>query len=354
MRCGVGHEVGAAVAAVELHALDVFRLEVHRLGFLDGDDAVLAGLVEDVGDELADLGVGGADGRHLGDLVVALDRHGGCLDGRATRAFSAALMPIFICIGLAPAATFLRPSRDDRLGQHGGGGRAVAGDVLGLGGGFLEQLRAHVLERVFELDVARHGDAVVGHGGGAVLLVQADVAALGPERRPDRIRQRVDALLEPDARVLLVGDELGHAGVRSLPADGELGVWGRSLRAAVWATPTVIRKLALSQVDCQHTGPPPVKDEAIERTDLTYRGERGTEIGARGAALGRHRTAGRRDARHEQRRPGALADRARRRGRARHRAARRPGRGDLGDSGCASGTSTWSCSRVASGRRPTT
>ena len=71
---GVGHEVGADVAAVELHALDVLGLEGHGAALLDRDDAVLAGLVEDVGDEVADLLVGGADGRHLGDLVVAGDR----------------------------------------------------------------------------------------------------------------------------------------------------------------------------------------------------------------------------------------------------------------------------------------
>ena len=65
---------GRQVAPVELHAFDVLGLEVHRLRFLDRDDAVLAGLVEDVRDEVADGRVSGADGRHLGDLVVALDR----------------------------------------------------------------------------------------------------------------------------------------------------------------------------------------------------------------------------------------------------------------------------------------
>ena len=66
----------------------------------------------------------------------------------------------------------------DRLGQHGGGGGAVAGDVVGLGRGFLEKLRAHVLERIVELDVLGDGDAVVGDGRRAVLLVEGDVAAL--------------------------------------------------------------------------------------------------------------------------------------------------------------------------------
>ena len=57
---GVGHEVGRDVAPVELHALGVFLLEAERLAFLDGDDAVLADLVHDLGDDLADLRVGGA------------------------------------------------------------------------------------------------------------------------------------------------------------------------------------------------------------------------------------------------------------------------------------------------------
>ena len=43
---------------------------------------------------------------------------------------------------------------DDRLGEHGGGGGAVAGDVVGLGRDLFQQLGAHVLVRVLELDVA--------------------------------------------------------------------------------------------------------------------------------------------------------------------------------------------------------
>ncbi len=68
------------------------------------------------------------------------------------------------------------------LGQNGGGGGAVASDIVGLGGGFLQQLRAHVLKRVFQFDFFGHGHAVMGDGGGAVLLVQRHVAALGAER----------------------------------------------------------------------------------------------------------------------------------------------------------------------------
>ena len=50
----VGHEVGREVAAVELHALDHVQRRLHRLGFLDGDDAFLADLLHRLGDDLAD------------------------------------------------------------------------------------------------------------------------------------------------------------------------------------------------------------------------------------------------------------------------------------------------------------
>ena len=98
-------------------------------------------------------------------------------------------MPSFICIGLAPAATFLRPSSTIAWASTVAVVGAVAGNVLGLGRRFLEQLRAHVLERVVELDVLGDGHAVVGDGGRAVLLVERDVAALGAERGFDGVRR---------------------------------------------------------------------------------------------------------------------------------------------------------------------
>ena len=48
---GIGHEIRRQIAAVELHALDDLERGVHALGFLDGDDAVLADLVHRLGDD---------------------------------------------------------------------------------------------------------------------------------------------------------------------------------------------------------------------------------------------------------------------------------------------------------------
>ena len=81
----------------------------------------------------------------------------------------------------------LEPFAEDRLGQHGGGGGAVAGDVGGLGGDLLDHLRAHVLDRIAQLDLLGDGDAVLGDGRRAELLVDDDVPALGAERDLDRL-----------------------------------------------------------------------------------------------------------------------------------------------------------------------
>ena len=79
-RLGVGDEVGADVAAVELHTLDVLGLELQALGLFDGDDAVLADLLHDLGDQVADLRVLGRDGGHGGDLFLGGDGDGLRLD----------------------------------------------------------------------------------------------------------------------------------------------------------------------------------------------------------------------------------------------------------------------------------
>ena len=90
---------------------------------------------------------------------------------------------------------------DDRLGEHGRGGGAVAGDVVGLRGDLAHHLRAHVLELVLELDLLGDGHAVLGDARRAERLVEDDVAALGAERHLDRVGENVDAAQHLVARV---------------------------------------------------------------------------------------------------------------------------------------------------------
>src|SRR6202030_2112997 len=78
----IGDEVRREVAAVELHTFDDFEGGLHRLGFLDGDDAILADLLHGFGDDAADLlVVVGGNGANLSDHV-ALDVAGKLLDFR--------------------------------------------------------------------------------------------------------------------------------------------------------------------------------------------------------------------------------------------------------------------------------
>ena len=69
----VGDHVGRDVALVELHALGELEVHAERLALLDVHDAVLADLLDGVGDDVADLVVAGGDRRHAGDLVLAGD-----------------------------------------------------------------------------------------------------------------------------------------------------------------------------------------------------------------------------------------------------------------------------------------
>jgi hypothetical protein len=110
--------------------------------------------------------------------LFAMPRDSFC--SSVTMASTALSMPRLSSIGLWPAATSLLPGAVDRLGEHGGGGGAVAGDVGGLAGDLLDHLRAHVLELVLELDLLGDGDAVLGDDGGAPRLLDDDVPALGP------------------------------------------------------------------------------------------------------------------------------------------------------------------------------
>jgi hypothetical protein len=110
-------------------------------------------------------------------------------------------MPPLRIIGLAPAFV------DHGLSQDRSRGGAVAGDVVRLGGDFLEQLGAHVLEWVLELNLFGDGYAVIGDGGGAELLVQHHVAALGAQRDLDGPSELIDAALEL-APGILVENEL--------------------------------------------------------------------------------------------------------------------------------------------------
>ena len=237
----VRHEVGGDVAAVELHPLRVFLLEAERLALLDGDDAVLADLVHHLGDDLADLGIGRGDRRDGRDLLARVDRAGDLLD-LLDDGLDGLLDAVLEDHRVGAGGDVPEALGDHRLAEDDGGRRAVAGDVVRLGRDFLEELGAHVLEGVLELDVAGDRDAVVGDRGRAELLVEDDVAALGAERHPDRVGEAIDAPLERATRGLVEDELLGQL-VRFLLGWRSWAV-ARTARAAPERQPSTIARMS--------------------------------------------------------------------------------------------------------------
>jgi hypothetical protein len=166
---------------------------LQALVLFDGDHTLVADLLHRVSDLAADFGFAvGRDGADLRDFVAVLDRAGGGLDrldDLGGRQVDAALQVHRVHAGGNRLHAFL----DDGLRQHGGGGGAVAGFVIGAGSDFLHHLRAHVLELVGQFDFLGDGHAVLGDARGAEGLVDHHVAAFRAQGHLDGIGQDVDA-----------------------------------------------------------------------------------------------------------------------------------------------------------------
>ena len=129
----------------------------------------------------------------------------------STASSTARSIPRFSDIGLAPAATLRRPSFTIACASTVAVVGAVTGDVVGLLRDLLHELGADLLERVVELDLLGDRDAVVRDRGGAPLLLEDHVAALGAERDLHGVGELVHAALERPPCVLVERDDLrGH------------------------------------------------------------------------------------------------------------------------------------------------
>ena len=173
-----------------------------RLALLDVDDAVLADLLDRVGDDVADLALARRDGGDPGDVLLARDLlrlRLQVLDDRVDGHLDAALEPHRVRAG----GDVLQALADDRLREHGRRRGAVAGDVVRRRRDLAHELCALVLEDVLDLDLTRDRDAVVRDRRRAELLVEHDVAALRAKGDLDRVGEDVHAALERAACILV-------------------------------------------------------------------------------------------------------------------------------------------------------
>ena len=183
-----------------MHAVGELGLHADPLSLFDGDHAVLADLLHDVGDDFADFFVVTGDGGDGFDLFLLFDRLGHVaefVDDGAEALVEAALEGHRV----GPGGDVAQTLGDDRLGEDGGGGGTVAGHVVGADRDLFGELGAHVAERLVELDLAGDGDAVVDDQRGAELLVEDHVAAARAEGDLDGVGEGVDAFAQRLARI---------------------------------------------------------------------------------------------------------------------------------------------------------
>jgi hypothetical protein len=167
--------------------------------------------LSNISDERADLGVLGGDGGDLGDLLTTLhlaSSRGERVVHRGDSGVDALLQGHRVGAG----GNLTQALLDHRLGEDRGGRRAVARDVVGLGGDLLDELGAEVLVGVLQLDLTGDGHAIVGDCGRAPLLVDDHVAAARAEGHLDGVGELVDAALEAAAGGLVELEDLGHEG----------------------------------------------------------------------------------------------------------------------------------------------
>ncbi len=198
---GIGHEIGAEIAAVELHAFNDVGLGLEALGLFHRDHAFIADLLHRLGDFLADESVAiGRNRADLGDFVVGRDLLGVFLevgDDGFDSQIDAALQIHRVQAGGDSLGAFT----DDGSGENGGGGGAVAGDVVLLGGDFADQLGAEVLEAVSQFDFLGDGHAVLGDARSAEGLFDHDVTALGAQCDLDGVGENFNAAQQTVAGV---------------------------------------------------------------------------------------------------------------------------------------------------------
>ena len=97
----------------------------------------------------------------------------------------------------------------DEQAEDGGRGGAVAGHVARLLGDGVDELGAHVLERVGQVDLLGDGDAVLGDGRRAEGLLEDDVAAAGAEGDLDGAGKFLDAAKDGFAGLLVECNSFG-------------------------------------------------------------------------------------------------------------------------------------------------
>ena len=206
---GVGHEVRSDVALIEAHAFSEVKVQAEAVVVLDGHDAILADLVQSFGDLLADFRISSGDRCGGSNLVLGLNILGG-RDKFLDDGFGSLLDATTQRDRVGAGGDVLQTLVHQGLGQHGCGGGAVACNVIGLLGDFLDQFGTDTLIRIVQIDFLCDGNAIVGDGRSAVGLVKHHIAALRTKGYLDGVSELVETREHSLTSFVVICNHLCH------------------------------------------------------------------------------------------------------------------------------------------------
>ena len=197
------------IAAVEGHALDDVERGLGGDAEIGGDDTVGTDLLEGLGHQVAEPGIGG---RNISD-----GGQGAILASRARAGFQrrhhgvdGKVYALHEVDSLGALLVGLDALLDQGVGEDDGRGGAVAGDLVGLHRDLAHHLRTHILETIVQFDLRGDGNAVARHHRRADRPVDHGIHALGTERRLHGCCELVNAAGEGPAGVRIVKHQFGH------------------------------------------------------------------------------------------------------------------------------------------------
>ena len=129
----------------------------------------------------------------MGDLLLLDNRLGHALQ-LADNSFDGLVDAPLDVDGVGACCYIFHAVLVDGISEHGCRRGAVASHVGGLGSNFPQELGAHVLIGVLELDLFCYGDAILSDGRGAEFFVNDDIPTPGTECGLHGITQSGDAL----------------------------------------------------------------------------------------------------------------------------------------------------------------
>src|SRR5699024_2526610 len=211
----VSCEVARDVALVKAHTLGNLEVNTKGVGLFNGNNGVLVHRAISDGvhcfsNLLTNCWVRCGNTSGGSNLLLGLNFLSGCqqcINYGLGRCFDAALDAHWVRASSYVAQTFTNQC----LSQNRCGGGAVASDVIGLLGNFLNQLSADLFVWILKLNFASDGNTVISNGWGAPALLQNDVASLWSKRYLYCICQSVKTTLKTTTCLFIEGNNLCHS-----------------------------------------------------------------------------------------------------------------------------------------------